>query len=196
MERMRNLGLFILCLPAIVELGGPNMSISQPRFVKTNHSGEVNLVCGFSATKTDEEFQVVLYKGNQSKSTEVCTASFTNGTKEPSRRKDLFHCHVWLSQNIVLITIWGLNVTDTDRYICQVLKTHPPPYDVSSGQWTIIYINRATSCAADHEANDGFLLTVILIILAALLLLYSLSVTGVYCRHKMKEDTIYINVRK
>ncbi|XP_072350936.1 cytotoxic T-lymphocyte protein 4-like [Scyliorhinus torazame] len=115
---------------------------------------------------------------------------------EPSERRDLFHCQVSLSQNNVSITVSGLNVTDTDRYFCQVSKTHPPPYFESPGQWTIIYINRATNCPGGEESSDGLLLTVIFIVLATLLFLYSISVTVMCCRHKMKDDTIYINVRK
>ncbi|XP_060684151.1 T-cell-specific surface glycoprotein CD28-like [Hemiscyllium ocellatum] len=108
----------------------------------------------------------------------------------------LLHCKVSLSRNNVSITIKGLNATDTDRYICVVLNTHPPPFYESSGQWTIIYINQATSCPVDEGASNGFLPTIILIVLAALLFLYSASLTVLYFKHKMKDDTIYINVRK
>ncbi|XP_048454546.1 cytotoxic T-lymphocyte protein 4-like [Rhincodon typus] len=196
MERVSSLGVFILCLSAAVKLKGSNMGIFKLHFVKANHSGEASLACGFDGRQMGEEFQVVLYKGMQNKDTEVCTTSFINGTIINSVRKGLYHCQVSLSQNNVSITIRGLNVTDTDRYICQVLKTHPPPFHESAGQWTIIYINQAITCPEDVQATGGFLPTIILIVLAALLLLYSTSLTLLYCKHKMKDDTIYINVRK
>ncbi|XP_072118488.1 T-cell-specific surface glycoprotein CD28-like [Mobula birostris] len=193
---MRNLWLFILSLPAVATLGGPHRSSSRPRFVTASLEGEASLLCGLSGTKTGEEFHVVLYKGVLNKSTEVCTAFFSNHTMQPSKTKDQFHCQVWLSPNNVTISIRDLNVSDTDRYICNVLKTYPPPFRKFTGQWVLIYVNQeVTSCPPEEENGYWLLLTVILTTLAMLLFLYGLSMTVVYCKYKMNNDRIYMNVR-
>ncbi|XP_078260610.1 T-cell-specific surface glycoprotein CD28-like [Rhinoraja longicauda] len=195
MEGTRNVWFFILCFPAVATLGGPSRSSSKPRFVTANHRGEVTLLCGFNGTKIEEEFQVVLYKGVLNKTSVVCFAIFSNWTIQPSKAKDLSRCEFRCGQSNVSITIRDLNVTDTDRYICNILKIYPPPYQQISGQWTIINVNQVASCPPEVETGHCLPLTAIFTILAALLLLYSVSVTVVYCRHKMKIDEIYINVR-
>ncbi|XP_078085381.1 T-cell-specific surface glycoprotein CD28-like [Mustelus asterias] len=196
MERTGSLGIFILSLIAAIKLGESNVSIAQPQFVRANPNGEASLMCGSRRTETGEKLSVALYKGKKDKNTEVCTASFSNGMPVDSERKDLFRCQVLLSQTNVSITIRGLNVTDTDRYFCQLFKTQPAPFSESSEQWSIIYIDRASDCPAGDESSDGILLTVIFIGFTSLLFLYSVSVTVMYCKHKLKDDTIYINVRK
>ncbi|XP_067842990.1 cytotoxic T-lymphocyte protein 4-like [Heptranchias perlo] len=196
METRRNLWFFSLCFSAVIGLGGPNMILTQPRFVRANQNGEASFVCGFNSTEIGEEFQVIVHKGHIIKNTEVCSASFTNHTMKPLEKKSLLHCLVWPSKENVSITIWGLNVTDTDLYICRISRMHPPPYKESTGRGTVIYVNRAASYSRDQEADAGFLLTAVLTVLATLLFLYSISITVVYCKHKMKDDTIYINVRK
>ncbi|XP_055494225.1 T-cell-specific surface glycoprotein CD28-like [Leucoraja erinacea] len=195
MERMRNVWFFILCFPAVTTLGGPSRSSSKPHFVTANHRGEVTLLCGLNGTMIGEEFQVVLHQGAVHITTVVCIVFFSNWTIQPSKTKDRLRCEFQYSQSNVSVTIKDLNVTDTDRYICNTRKTYPPPYLTISGQWTIIHVNRVASCPPEVETGHWLPLTAFFTSLAALLLLYSVSVTVVYCRHKMKIDEVYINVR-
>ncbi|XP_075687333.1 cytotoxic T-lymphocyte protein 4 [Rhinoderma darwinii] len=152
--------------------------VTQPAVIVANRRGEATLICGYSIFGNMEEIRFSLLKKTNNHISEICVFSF-NTKYEPAAIGDSIKCLGIPSPHSVTFNISGLQAEDTGLYTCKIEVMYPPPYQVTEGNATLVFISDLTyQCAQSMEPIETNMYKWVLLTVFVVLLLYSLIVTS------------------
>ncbi|XP_078407736.1 cytotoxic T-lymphocyte protein 4-like isoform X2 [Cetorhinus maximus] len=192
MKHQGQLVVLLTCFLGALIMPALALRVIQPRLMLAE-SHNVTLECAYDNTGDEplEQFWVNIFKGERGANIEICAVYFsisTNNFKVPNDQS----CQGQHQNGRVLITFNGLNTSQSDLYICQMQKIHPPPYIKSVGNGTWIFISPDT--VEMKPCGQFTQTTLIVLVLTAFFMLYSVLITCLHwplgttaCILRMKE---------
>ncbi|XP_038642918.1 T-cell-specific surface glycoprotein CD28 homolog [Scyliorhinus canicula] len=195
MQHLGQFAIFIICLLEAFNMPALALQIIQPRSILAE-SHNATFACAYNNTGEGplEEFRISVHKGEIGRDTEVC-AFFFNTTINYLETTMALHCQGWSRNGSVSITISEINTSQSDLYICQIEKMHPPPYIKSNGNGTWIFISPNTT--EIKRCGQFTQTTLIVLAFTAIFILYSVFIT---CLHWMlkknqeEQSNEYVNM--
>nr|XP_014345613.1 PREDICTED: T-cell-specific surface glycoprotein CD28 homolog [Latimeria chalumnae] len=134
------------------------------------------------------ELKLTLLKGNESK---VCTASYNYSDQiySSSQQNNSFNCNVQnTNRNNFTFTLPNLKFSDTDNYVCKIEILYPPPYRQSTGAGTLIHVIGSCSPSPVILPENSSMWIWLPICLTAFFLVYSMTITIMYCNLQHKDN--------
>uniref|UniRef100_A0A3P8PDD8 Immunoglobulin V-set domain-containing protein n=1 Tax=Astatotilapia calliptera TaxID=8154 RepID=A0A3P8PDD8_ASTCA len=126
----------------------PATKVTQPyRVVSTNGVAQIQCVIHPQSLKYPypEEARVTVLKGLHGHQ-EICF-SILNFTDQRETRMEQ-------KEQVIIVTLSGLNATDTDMYRCEIQIFYPPPYLRLIGNGTLIHVlGEATALCPVQETQ-------------------------------------------
>ncbi|XP_017392361.1 cytotoxic T-lymphocyte protein 4 isoform X2 [Cebus imitator] len=114
------------------------MHVAQPAVVLASSRGIASFVCEYASPGKATEIRVTVLRQTDSQVTEVCAGTYIMGNELTFLDDSI--CTGTFSGNKVNLTIQGLRAMDMGLYICKVELMYPPPYYMSVGNGTQIYV--------------------------------------------------------
>ncbi|XP_041057726.1 cytotoxic T-lymphocyte protein 4-like isoform X2 [Carcharodon carcharias] len=190
MKHRGQLVVLLTCFLGALNMPALALQVIQPRLILAE-SHNVTLKCAYDNTRDEplEQFRIHILKGERGANIKVCDLYFDiSKNKLPNDQS----CQGQPRNGSVLITFNGLNTSQSDLYICQIQKIHPPPYITSFGNGTWIFISpdrvEMKPCGQFTQT------TLIILVLTAFFMLYSVLITCLHwplgttaCILRMKE---------
>ncbi|KAM4024772.1 cytotoxic T-lymphocyte protein 4 [Anomaloglossus baeobatrachus] len=160
--------------------------VTEPAVIVANKHGEATLICDYSVYGMVEEIRFGLLKKTNKHISEICVFSF-NTKYVPASTGDSIKCLGIPSPHNVTFNISGLKAEDTGLYSCRMEVMYPPPYRATEGNATLVYVTDLTyQCAQSTDPVEDNMYKWALLIVFAVLLLYSLIVTAILLCKKRK----------
>ncbi|KAG8558797.1 hypothetical protein GDO81_017155 [Engystomops pustulosus] len=162
------------------------VQVNQPAVIVANRHGEASLICDYSIYGNVEELRFSVLKKTDNQVFEMCVFNF-NTAYEPVASGESITCLGLPGPKNVTFNMSGLQEKDTGLYICKMEVMYPPPYQVTEGNATFIYITDLTyQCAQSMEPEEGDTYKWGLFTVFTVLLLYSLISTSILICKKRK----------
>ncbi|KAG9477197.1 hypothetical protein GDO78_002544 [Eleutherodactylus coqui] len=167
----------ILCKWIVLLFVVTGTKVTQPAVIVANRHGEATLICDYSVFGKVEEIRFSLRKKTKKHISDICVFSF-NTNYEPIATGDNITCLGIPTPHNVTFNISGLQAKDTGLYICKMEVMYPPPYQITEGNATFVYISDlAYQCAHVMEPVEDNMYKWLILTIFVVLLLYSLIVT-------------------
>ncbi|XP_006889169.1 PREDICTED: cytotoxic T-lymphocyte protein 4 [Elephantulus edwardii] len=158
------------------------LHVSQPAVLLASSQGVASFVCEYEFSHKAEEVRVTVLRQTNSQLIEVCASTFE--VENELTFLDNPTCTGTSRGNRVNLTIQGLTATDTGLYICKMELMYPPPYYVSMGNGTHIFVLDPEPCP------DSEFLLWILAAISSGLFFYSFLITAVSLSKMLKKRSL------
>ncbi|XP_002749715.1 cytotoxic T-lymphocyte protein 4 isoform X1 [Callithrix jacchus] len=155
------------------------MHVAQPAVVLASSRGIASFACEYASPGKATEIRVTVLRQTDSQVTEVCAGTYIMGNELTFLDDSI--CTGTFSGNKVNLTIQGLRAMDMGLYICKVELMYPPPYYMSIGNGTQIYVIDPEPCP-----DSDFLLWILAAVSSGLFF-YSFLLTAVSLSKMLKK---------